>query len=236
MSTTSNSTEILNVTEELSKNGGKQFPSQNGDISGLNSKELSLRDEIISDFEKMQLFQALSIIYFLKVGKKLIEIKEKLDSNRFIIFLASLNVSKRTSERYIQIAKHERFASLTEEQIKSAAPLSQCKMLKMINFDNKEFDKALNDPLYDFKSKSNGNDKPKDSKESEEEKEKNLRIRFSNGGYSNITFEQYKSYSGMKIDELIKTIDENLSVLGEKDDNLNFYTPTIQKKEVEETV
>lgn len=229
-------TEVLNVTEELSKNGGNQFPVQKGNTSELEPNELDLRNEIISDFEKMQLFQSLSIIYFLKVGKKLIEIKEKLDSNRFIIFLASLNVSKRTAERYTQIAKHDRFSSLTEEQIKSAVPLSQSKMLKMIKLNDEKFQQALNDPLYDFKSKSNDNNKTENEEESDEEKEKSIRTTFINGGYSNLTFEQYKLYSDMKIEQLIKIIDDDLSRLKEMDNISKLYTPIVQKEKVEETV
>ena len=132
------------------------------DESDLNEKEILLRNDIICNIEKAQYHTVSATYYYIKVGAKLILIKNRLSNKRYLSFINSIGFSERTAQRYCKIAKDKRFAQLTENEIKKVHHLTQNKMVMMTKFSNDDFDKALNDSDYQFKINKKTQQKPKD--------------------------------------------------------------------------
>lgn len=130
--------------------------SQNLDKFELSTKEKDMREEVVADLEKAQLYTVTSLYYFIKVGYRLIKIKENLKSKkgRFKKFIDSIGMNERTAQRYMKIAGDKRFKAMTENELKQLYHLTQGKMLLMTTFTDEEFNKAIHDEDYIFPSKT----------------------------------------------------------------------------------
>lgn len=122
------------------------------DMSNLNEKEKEIRNTLLEDLGKAQYFTIVSLYYYVKVGKKLIDIKTKREKYEGSLqrIIQSVGLNERTAYRYMKIAKDDRFSMMDEKQFKSLHHLTQNKMILMTKFDDTEFYKAINDEDYVF--------------------------------------------------------------------------------------
>ena len=125
------------------------------DLKSLNSNEVKLRETLLDDLEKAQFYTVVSLYYYIKVGKKLLNIKEQRKNQKGSLqrIIQSVGLNERTAYRYIKIAGDRRFAKMTEEHFKSLHHLTQGKMTMMIDFKDDKFYEAINNEEYEFPKK-----------------------------------------------------------------------------------
>lgn len=130
------------------------------DLSKLDKDEKELRATLLEDLEKAQFYTAVSIYYFVKVGKHLLTIKKLKENNKnsFKKIIESVGLRERTAFRYISLAQDSRFASMSEDNFKSLHHLNQTKMIMMTKYDDDTFNEAINNENFAF---------PKEKKEKE---------------------------------------------------------------------
>lgn len=120
----------------------------------LSEKEIEHRETLIDDLLKAQRFTVNALYHYIKLGHKLNGFKEELKKGRFLPFVNSIGLNERTAQRYMKIAKDERFLNMSENELSKTFHLTQTKMIKMTNItDRNEFQKALNNENYIFESK-----------------------------------------------------------------------------------
>lgn len=127
--------------------------SKTYDFNLLQPTEKQLRETLLDDLGRAQFFTMVSLYYYVKVGKTLLSIKNKRKSKSYKKIIQSVDLNERTAFRYMALAKDDRFSKMSEDQFKSLHHLTQSKMLMMTEFNNDEFEKALNDEDYEFKKK-----------------------------------------------------------------------------------
>ena len=125
------------------------------DLESLNSNEVKLRETLLGDLEKAQFYTVASLYYYIKVGKKLLNIKEQRKNQKGSLqrIIQSIGLNERTAYRYMKIAGDRRFAKMTEDHFKSLHHLTQGKMTMMIAFDDTKFYKAITDENFKFQKK-----------------------------------------------------------------------------------
>lgn len=129
--------------------------NQSKDLSTLNNAEKELRDILLEDLEKAQFATVVALYHYVKVGKQLLNIKQKrLNKPKSLIrIIESVGLNERTAFRYMKIAKDERFGKMTESQFKSLHHLTQSKMITMTKFKDEKFYEAINDEDFTFHKK-----------------------------------------------------------------------------------
>jgi len=121
----------------------------------LEESEIKKRETLIEDLRNAQKFTVNALYHYIQFGNKLNGIKDTLVKGRFILFLKSIGINERTAQRYMKIAKDKRFLDMNENELTKTFHLTQTKMIKMVEFDDKEFNEALSDEKYEFESKKN---------------------------------------------------------------------------------
>ncbi len=132
-----------------------QREDESMDLASLNSSEVKLRETLLDDLEKAQFYTVASLYYYIKVGKKLLNIKETRKNQKGSLqrIIQSVGLNERTAYRYIKIASDSRFAKMTEEHFKSLHHLTQGKMTMMVGFKDDKFYEAINDEEFPFPKK-----------------------------------------------------------------------------------
>jgi len=132
-----------------------QRENESMDLKSLNSNEVKLRETLLDDLEKAQFYTVVSLYYYIKVGKKLLNIKEQRKNQKGSLqrIIQSIGLNERTAYRYMKIAGDRRFAKMTEDHFKSLHHLTQGKMTMMIAFDDTKFYKAITDENFKFQKK-----------------------------------------------------------------------------------
>ncbi len=129
--------------------------TQNIEKFKLSENETKMRNDILDDLERAEFYTIASLYHYIKIGKKLIIIKEKLKGrkNRYTQFIASIGMNERTAQRYSKIASDNRFVSMTENEVKRLYHINQSKMIQMTKFSDDDFKKAIEDEDYVFPTK-----------------------------------------------------------------------------------
>jgi hypothetical protein len=176
--------------------------SDNISSFGLTDDEIKFRDELIDDLKLAETLITQSLYIYIRIGLKLVSIKNKLISKkgRYTKFLASIGFNERKAQRYMELATHNRYIQMSEDEIKSLHHIPQTRLIEMVKYDDETFYTAVNDSKYKF---------PK--KQTAEEKEAALKKEYDELGFNNVSFENFEMYmKNTKID-LIKIIDTTIS-------------------------
>jgi len=129
--------------------------NKSNDLSDLTKEEKVLRETLLVDLENAQFYTVVTLYHYVKVGKKLLDIKKQRANQKGSLkrIIQSIGMNDRTAFRYMKIAKDERFLNMDKEQFKSLHHLTQSKMMLMTEFKDKNFYEAINDEDYIFPKK-----------------------------------------------------------------------------------
>lgn len=130
----------------------------------LTDKEQQMREQLIDDIKNAEHHTILALFYYLKVGKRLITIKASLSGikGRYTKFLESIGMHERKAQRYMKIAKDERFSNMDEEEIKRLHHLTQNQLEALTKFKDDAFYAAIRDTNFELPKKGSSNGSGKD--------------------------------------------------------------------------
>jgi len=149
-----------------------------------------------------------SIIQYRNIGEFLIELQKqcKKDGITFHSFVEeNIGFKERQSQRYMKLYNDKRTKNVGEDYFKDMINPTFTKVVnKLLPLTGGDYDKVLG-----------GNDSP--LIKTDDEKEKELKDVFDSKSFNNITFEQYKIYVTSSKPDLIKIIDDTVSMENEKE-------------------
>lgn len=198
--TTTNTTET--VTYVIDGKVKIEVLSDNIATFGLTDDEIKFRDELIDDLKLAETLTMQSLYIYIRIGLKLVSIKSKLISKkgRYTKFLASIGFNERKAQRYMELATHNRYIQMSEDEIKSLHHIPQTRLIEMIKYDDETFYTAVNDSKYKF---------PK--KQTADEKEAALKKEYDTLKFNNVSFNDFKEYLKDTKLNLVKIIDTTIS-------------------------
>ena len=205
--TTTQTTDTTAATREITTYviDGKvkiEVLSDNIATFGLTDDEIKFRDELIDDLKLAETLITQSLYIYIRIGLKLVSIKSKLISKkgRYTKFLASIGFNERKAQRYMELATHNRYIQMSEDEIKSLHHIPQTRLIEMIKYDDETFYTAVNDSKYKF---------PK--KQTADEKEAALQKEYDTLKFNNVSFNDFKEYLKDTKLNLVKIIDTTIS-------------------------